>query len=81
MLLTLGSPRMTQKPFLRGYTTHRWQLNDCVATNITNTNLSAPYLADFLDALRCGGVPADRIDAVTEPGTYYPYPSQSPLCR
>jgi hypothetical protein len=82
LLSALSSPRMTTKPFLRGYTTHRWQLGKgCVPMNITDTGVSAPFLADFLDALRCGGVPADRIDAVTDPAAHYPFPSQSPLCR
>ncbi len=82
MLRALTSPRMTRPPFERGYVTQRWDLGKaCVPTNITKTNQSAPFLADFLDALRCDGVPAARIDAVTEPADHYPYPSQSPLCR
>jgi hypothetical protein len=82
MLQALSSPRMTEKPFLRGYFTNRWTVGaGCKPTNIMKTTNSAPFLADFLDALRCSGVPAANIDAVTEPGMYYPYPSQTPLCR
>jgi hypothetical protein len=82
MLVALSSPRMTERPFLRGYFTHRFMAGpDCRPANVMKTMYSAPYLADFLDALRCSGVPAASIDAVTEPATHYPYPSASPLCR
>ncbi|MEZ4392278.1 MAG: hypothetical protein R3A48_14405 [Polyangiales bacterium] len=60
----LSSPRMTRSPFLRGY------------RNPQGTNV--PYLADFLDALRCGGLPASAITPAVGP---YPYDPARPLCQ
>lgn len=60
----LNSPRMTRSPFLRGY------------RNPQGSNV--PYLADFLDALRCAGLSAS---AVTAAATPYPYDPARPLCQ
>jgi hypothetical protein len=84
LLAALSSPRMTTSPFLRGYTTRTWEgLNaEGYALPYTSTTASAPHLADFLDAVVCGGVvSANAVDAVTEPASHYPYPSWAPLCR
>ena len=84
MLRALQSRRMNKKPFARGYTTHTWKLNSgsCQKIDVkTNSSWSAPMFADYLDALRCSSVAANQIDPVTQPATYYPYPSNSPLCR
>lgn len=59
----LAAARMTRSPFLRGY------------RNPQGTNV--PYLADFLDALRCGGLPATAVTAAARP---YPYDPATPLC-
>jgi hypothetical protein len=81
----LASARMTIPPYARGYVTHEWEMlpapNQCEHGLVTATEFPAPMFADFLDALRCGGVSADVIDGVTEPATYYPYPSATPLCQ
>lgn len=80
--IALSSSRMTVAPFERGYTRHTWDVNMmCQRINIADTAESTTHLADFLDALRCGGVPRADIDAATEPTTRYPYPSGSPQCR
>ena len=78
LLDALASPRMTISPFGRGYTVHWWD-QQCPAVNVQDSLVSAPMVADFLDALRCGGMTAAEIDAVTQP--YYPYPSQQPICN
>ena len=79
----LASSRMTSPPFSRGYTRQNWDTDDrtCARINIEDTGESTTFFGDFLDALRCGGVARATIDAVTEPGTRYPYPSGSPLCN
>ncbi len=77
----LASSRMKVGPFDRGYTRHTWTMDGCTRTSITNTGESAPMVADFLDALVCGGAPGRAVDATTEPASFYPYPSQEPLCR
>ena len=83
----LVSPRMTQPretapAFERGYTWHRWETTPTgQPINILDTGVPIVHLADFLDQLRCSGVSAAIIDAVTEPTVHYPYPSGAPLCR
>jgi hypothetical protein len=81
MFNALKSPRMTQPPFGRGYTTHTWDSNGCTPTNIADTGEPAPMFADFLDALVCSGAPASGIDAACEPASHYPYPSSAPICN
>jgi hypothetical protein len=81
LFTALASTHMISAPFARGYSRHTWSVdNQCARINETDTGLSAPMLADFLDALRCGGASANAVDAVTKPSTVYPYPSASPLC-
>ena len=78
----LASKRMTAPTFARGYTRHTWDVdNTCHRVNIADSGESTTCFADFLDALRCGGVSAAKIDVATEPGTHYPYPSGAPLCQ
>lgn len=80
MLTALGSLRMRVPPFERGYTLRTWPSLD--PAMYTETNESIPYLADYLDALRCAdAISATALDAITVPATQYPYPSASPLCR
>lgn len=84
LLDTIAVPRMTVAPFERGYRTRDWDGLDGNGEPLPyeTTRYSAPFLADYLDALRCdAGVGASAIDAVTDPNTNYPYPSASPLCR
>jgi len=77
----LVAPRMNQSVFARAYTRRLWALNaNCVPVNLMDTGVSAPFLADFLDALVCAGVSRQAIDAATEPAVRYPYPSDAPLC-
>jgi hypothetical protein len=76
------APRTTVGPFERGYTRHTWDVGEgCALTNVVDTGTTCPCFADFLDAIRCAGVPAARVDAVTQPGTFFPYPSGAPRCR
>jgi len=78
----LASARMVNSPFARGYYRHTWEVDAfCNQVNVQETNQPAPFFADFLDALRCGGVPAATVDAATQPNQYYPYPSNAPLCN
>jgi hypothetical protein len=80
----LASARMKSAPFGRGYTRHTWSpvKGTCNKTDVaTNAAWSAPMLADFLDALVCAGFPASTVDASTQPSTYYPYPSDKPICN
>jgi len=84
MLAALLSPRMTQSPYLKGYERRTWNGLDDNGnpTPYESTDVSAPHLADYLDALVCDGVhSADAIDTHTEPWLHYPYPSASPSCR
>jgi hypothetical protein len=82
LFAAISSQRMTSSPFARGYTRHSWTMAaQCVRGAEHDTGESAPMLADFLDALRCTGTPGTAVDTVTNPSTYYPYPSSSPLCQ
>jgi hypothetical protein len=76
----IGSPRMTESPFARGYTRHSWTTAGCTQSDAVDSGESSPMVADFLDALVCAGAPSSAVDAVTEPLTFYPYPSSAPLC-
>lgn len=76
----LTSPHMNTSPFKRGYTRHLWSASATGPTNVIDTGVSAPMIADFLDALDCASFSRNAIDAATQPSTYYPYPSASPLC-
>ena len=64
----------------RGYTRRTWQATKCKVTNEVNTGKAAPFLADYLDALRCEGTSAGAIDAVAHPESQFPYPAAAPLC-
>ena len=85
----LASDHMNTTPWPRGYTRRTWDVgNNCAKTNVVNTNQPSMHLADILDALSCGGSPAQSnrvpvatINASTTNGTYYPYPAASPICR
>jgi hypothetical protein len=78
----LSSARMTKAPFARGYTLHGWDVdNSCQRINIEDSGESTTCVADFLDALVCGGVSAAVVDHATDPQTNYPYPSGAPLCQ
>jgi len=79
----LGSTRMNNRPWSRGYTWHLWsQLdNQGRPLNPLDTGISRPALPDFLDALVCGGVAVSAVDAATLPSTQYPYPSTQPICQ
>ncbi|MCB9735364.1 MAG: hypothetical protein H6745_22480 [Deltaproteobacteria bacterium] len=84
MLAALSSARMNVAPFLRGYRRRTWDGLDANGYPLPawSTTDSAPHLADYFDALVCGGVVSGAtIDAQTEPWTFYPYPSGAPLCR
>lgn len=82
VLTTLASPRVRQSPFARGYTRRIWEVDAGYnQVNVFNTGMPAPMFADYLDALVCSGVSAAVIDAVTDPTTNYPYPSDAPLCE
>lgn len=76
----LMAPEMNESPFGRGYT-RQVAISAGCDPKVTDTGVSAPMLADFLDALRCAGVEAAVIDDMTEPGEHYPYPSDTPICR
>jgi|SoiMethySBSTD1v2_1073268.scaffolds.fasta_scaffold06847_5 hypothetical protein len=82
VLSVLASQRLNRRPFARGYTRHTWDIpTGCTPkTDVVDTGQSAPMFSDYLDALRCSGVPASSIDTVTDPSVSYPYPSASPLC-
>ncbi len=78
----LQSSRMTVPPFARGYTTHTFDLDTTVDPpvykNVQDTGVSAPMLADYLDALECLGVPQAAVQADLD---QYPYPFASPICK
>jgi len=83
MVEAVSSARMTTSPFLRGYLRRTWDGLDPEGYPLPAWSVgpTAPYLADYLDAVMCDGlVSASAIDAQTEPATHYPYPSQAPLC-
>lgn len=71
------------EPYGRGYNRHIWdvQVGTCGKKNVVETTLPVPTFADYLDALRCEGMSAAAVDAVTKPATRYPYPSASPICN
>ncbi len=79
MLAALSAPAMQGPSFARGYTRRRWADPNAIQ-NYQDTGEAHPYLADFLDALRCAGAPAAAFDAVLEPSAFYPYPSAEPVC-
>lgn len=81
LFAALESPQMNTPPWGRSYTGHTWAVaNGCNHADVVDLGVSKPMFADFLDALRCSGVSAASIDAVTEPAKHYPYPSGAPLC-
>ncbi len=73
----IASERMRAAPFARGYVRHTWERG---LRNIRRTSVSAPFLADMLDALNCASFPREVIDRAAAPDTHYPYPSETPLC-
>jgi|GEM_PF-3573074 len=84
MFAALSSPRMTVAPFLRGYAARTWDGLDAQGRPFPawSTGVSAPHLADYFDALVCGGeFSPPTVDQSTQPGAHYPYPSTNPLCR
>ncbi len=77
-MAALHSQRMTQPPFARGYLRRSWSPWD---PSSYSEHESAPMFADLLDALLCEGLlSTTQIDAVTEPASFYPYPSGAPQC-
>jgi hypothetical protein len=84
LFTALAGPRMNTSPWARGYTRHTWQLDSSFQPiDVVDTGVSAPCLADFLDALNCAPILVSRavIDAATVPATRYPYPSAAPICQ
>jgi hypothetical protein len=81
MMTGLGSPKMNKSPWARGYTRHTWDMNGASFTNVNDTRVSAPMLADYLDTLMCSGFTKTVIDAATNPTTAYPFPSNAPICQ
>jgi hypothetical protein len=81
MWTALAAPRVRLGPFERGYHVRTWP-DPSRPELYSDTPYPAPMVADYFDALGCAGLatPA-QIDRVTEPGSHYPYPSASPLCR
>ncbi|MDP1825142.1 MAG: hypothetical protein Q8L48_17925 [Archangium sp.] len=91
----VSSAHMNTTPWPRGYTRRTWDVGSgCNKTNVVNTNQPSLHVADMLDALSCGGSPAqsNRMPAATilqscsaptssGNGAYYPYPSTAPSCR
>lgn len=68
---------MTTAPFARGYTAHTWD-GACTRTKVVDRKVSAPMIADYLDALVCAGTsPAKVTSAIGA----YPYPVSSPICN
>ncbi|MCY0998140.1 hypothetical protein OWM54_13480 [Myxococcus sp. MISCRS1] len=78
---SLAAPAMNLAPWARGYRKHTWRMEEGTPVDVAETLEAAPCLADFLDALMCGGFPRELMDAATEPAVAYPYPSHAPLCR
>jgi hypothetical protein len=81
VLDAVASERMRVAPFARGYTRRIW--SSAKYPNVFDTTeQSLPCLADYLDALLCSGALAgEQLTEIVEPRSYYPYPSESPLCR
>lgn len=79
-LKALQAPRSATP--LRGYSAKSFEMQaDCSLTDVTETGYASPCFADYLDSLVCGGTPASKVDAVTQPATHYPYPSKAPVCQ
>jgi len=77
----LTRPEMAGPSYGRNYVMKKWQQGTgCGYAAIMDAGMPAPCFADYLDALRCGGMGASQVDAATDPATHYPYPSGSPLC-
>jgi hypothetical protein len=80
----LASPRMTVRPFLRGYTRRFWESLNSQGLPIPwqNTGISAPFFPDFADAVVCSGrMTVAQMNAVTDPTRFYPYDAATALCR
>lgn len=81
VLDAIASERMRVAPFARGYKRRIWS-NAAYPDVFDTTEQPLPCLADYLDALRCSGaIGADALAEIVEPRTYFPYASESPLCR
>ncbi|HEY3445701.1 MAG TPA: hypothetical protein VGK67_05015 [Myxococcales bacterium] len=82
MYRALSSTQMNASPWSRGYTRHTWEVSSTgELINVEDTGESAPHLADFLDALECGGFSQAAVSDAVDPGTAYPYPASTPICR
>lgn len=79
-LFAVSSTRLQVEAGKRGYARRTWKMANCKASDAVNTGKAAPFLADYLDALRCEGTAAAEVDAVTKPATQFPYPADAPLC-
>lgn len=78
----VASPHLNVSPWPRNYHRHTWNVDaNGTFTNEVDTGQATPCLPDFLDALRCSGVPATAVDTGTQPASHYPYASASPTCR
>lgn len=76
----LIAPRMTVPPFERNYLKRVWT-DPSDPSNFTEQS-SIPMVADLFDQLLCqNSLTASEMDAVLQPDTYYPFPSDIPLCR
>jgi hypothetical protein len=78
----LAAPQLNRSPWARGYRRHTWRMDaDGSYVDVVRTDVPAPALPDFLDALACGGgVSRAVLDTATQRRTGYPYPSEAPLC-
>ncbi|MBF5043604.1 hypothetical protein FGE12_14500 [Aggregicoccus sp. 17bor-14] len=77
----LSAPQMKKSPWGRGYRQHTWRMDPGGAyVDVVQTDVPAPALPDFLDALACAGFSRTALDAATQPTRAYPYPSDKPLC-
>ncbi len=83
----LASPRLTGDSLFsqRGYKVRNWKTDpedNCTAINITPSATQASMVADFFDAMICGGTQISVINAATEPTNYYPYyPNATQTCN
>jgi hypothetical protein len=81
VLDAIASERLRVAPFARGYKRRIWT-NAAYPDVFDTTEQPLPCLADYLDALRCSdAIDADTLSQIIEPRSYFPYPSESPLCR
>lgn len=78
----MGSEHMNASPWSRGYKRHTWDIDKMTGmfTNVVVTADAAPFLADLMDAMICGGFSTTAMSGATVPASFFPYNAAGATC-